>query len=170
MTSFKDSFSQYARRRRWPQSAEERFLAKVTRTPTCWLWTGATNKRGGYGMIHSGSGSRLATHMALRVFKNVQIPAGAIVCHSCDVPLCVNPEHVWIGTQKDNIGDMDRKGRGVRVKGEKHPKAKLTERDVIQARFIHQVQGVSYAEIGRRLGVHPDTISYAVRGKTWKHI
>lgn len=88
----------------------ERFMEKVLVTKTCWLWTGGRNPAG-YGTFRYQNKMHLASRMSLVLIRGERIPSGAIVCHSCDVPACVNPHHLWIGTQKDNIRDMHKKGR-----------------------------------------------------------
>lgn len=93
---------------------EERFFAKVHPEPNtgCWLWAGSVNKDG-YGRIRTGSKKTTgATHVSLQIV-GVTIPPGMCACHKCDVPQCVNPDHLFIGTYKDNMQDAKRKGRMV---------------------------------------------------------
>lgn len=91
-------------------SREERFFAKVQKTDTCWIWTGA--KQGhGYGCFRVGD-KRIGAHRYSYQIHNGDIPDGLFVCHTCDNMFCVNPEHLWLGTAKQNTSDMLRKGRG----------------------------------------------------------
>jgi hypothetical protein len=89
---------------------EEKFWAQVTKTETCWLWTGTKNG-GGYG-VFTPHKRFTTTHRYSYELKHGAIPDGLAVCHSCDVPSCVNPDHLWLGTGKDNMDDMRTKGRG----------------------------------------------------------
>jgi hypothetical protein len=87
----------------------ERHVAKTKKTPTCWLWTGA-RFLSGYGMIWKEGKQALAHRVAYELAKG-PIGPGLYVCHTCDVPSCVNPKHLWLGTREDNWADMRRKGR-----------------------------------------------------------
>lgn len=75
----------------------------------CWLWTGPTFPGKEYGISRKGK-KRFAHRLSYEAFRG-NIPKGLCVCHSCDVPSCVNPDHLWIGSAKDNMADMIRKGR-----------------------------------------------------------
>lgn len=93
---------------------ESRFWSKVDTSAGlfgCWLWTGATAR--GYGTFGSGGqfGRNVLAHRFAWQRKNGPIPAGMVICHSCDNPPCVNPAHLWIGTHADNVADKIAKGR-----------------------------------------------------------
>lgn len=90
-------------------SLENRFLEKVNKTDSCWLWTGALNSRG-YGAIGVNGKSVSAHRFSYETYIG-EIPPGMVVCHSCDVRNCVNPEHLWVGTSADNNRDMFEKDR-----------------------------------------------------------
>jgi len=90
----------------------ERLLSKVEVDDNgCWLWTGSKNKKG-YGQVFYNSKLIKAHRFSYEVFKE-PIPKGMHVCHSCDIPSCINPDHLWVGTAKDNMIDMGKKGRTV---------------------------------------------------------
>lgn len=93
-----------------------RFWSKVEKTETCWLWTGATSRRG-YGTIHHNGKCRRATHVSWEMANGREWPDGMYGCHTCDNPNCVRPEHVFPGTQSDNLLDASRKGRLPKKRG-----------------------------------------------------
>jgi hypothetical protein len=90
-------------------SIEERFFEKVTKTDSCWLWTGAISSTG-YGSFRIGQ-KIVRTHRYSYLMHIGEIPQSFEVCHTCDVRACVNPEHLWVGTKSDNMKDMFAKGR-----------------------------------------------------------
>jgi len=150
---------------RW-SSVEDRFWAKVKKTPTCWLWLGSLSK--GYGTIYHNGGVVRATHMALRLIKNVAVPEGMMVCHICDNRRCVNPDHLFVGTASDNARDAFNKGR---VKppllyGEAHGKSKLSDVQVKEIRRL-RASGIGPRKLGQRFHVHETTIIGIVNGK-WR--
>ena len=148
---------------------EERLWRNVKKIDTCWLWQGAVNRRG-YGSIQTaGKGSkRVATHRLSYQLAYGDIPDGLFVCHKCDVPNCVNPEHLWLGTHEQNMEDMRRKGRASReaVKGTQNGKSLLTED---QVRYI-RASKLGHAALGRQLGVSPNCIRGVRTGRTWSHV
>ena len=112
-----------------PDVFAERFWSRVEKQENgCWKWIGAKFHRG-YGRVNSGGKMLRANRVAYEISKG-DIPVGMVVCHKCDVPLCVNPDHLFLGTIKDNVDDMIRKGRKNSERGEDRHCAKLTE-DII---------------------------------------
>jgi hypothetical protein len=101
---------------------EDRFFSKVQKTETCWIWTAYKNKKG-YGQINSDGYNMKKAHRVSYEMHNGNIPDGLIVCHSCDNPSCVNPQHLWLGTDLQNAQDRDTKGRcrsGISKKQQTH--------------------------------------------------
>jgi hypothetical protein len=99
---------------------EERFWLKVQKTETCWLWIGAHHPQG-YGNITVSKGKTKPAHILSWEIHFGPIPEGMKVLHSCDNPPCVKPDHLFLGTQTQNIADMDAKGR--RSRGKAHSDA-----------------------------------------------
>ncbi len=88
---------------------QERFDAKVVKGEKCWIWMAHKNNKG-YGVIHFNGKVTLA-HRIAYTHSNGVIPDGMKICHTCDNPPCVNPQHLFLGTQMDNLRDMAKKGR-----------------------------------------------------------
>jgi hypothetical protein len=132
----------------------------------CHLWLGAVDGAG-YGIITRG-GIREGVHRAAWALENGPVPLGLVVCHHCDVPLCVNPAHLFLGTKADNSADMARKGRwrGGAPAGGPRSNKKLTEgaaREVI-------LSSGSLRHVARRFGVAPSLVFRIRANKSWKHI
>lgn len=148
---------------------EERFFAKIKKTESCWLWVG-TLRPNGYGQIQeAGKNSRtLSAHRLSYELHKGAISDGMVVMHKCDNPACVNPDHLEVGTYKDNTADMINKGRKVVVapRGENHVKARLTEQQVLEIRASSD----RHVDWARRLGVDPSTIRRIREGKIWQYL
>jgi len=145
----------------------ERFWAKVVMAEGCWLWIAGKSSRG-YGVLGDGAGGSIQAHRASWEINFGPIPKGMCVCHRCDVPACVRPSHLFLGTQSENVADMIAKGRrrGGAPTGERNGSAKLTEAMV---RDIREASGTQQA-IAERYGVSQFTVSEIKRGKTWRHV
>lgn len=149
---------------------EERFWRFVEKFDGCWKWTG-NKKPNGYGVLSRGSkadGYYLAHRFSWMLHNNAEIPNGMFVMHKCDNPECTNPEHLTIGTAKDNTQDMISKGRRKTVVsvGSENGKSLLDEEKV---RFIRQ-SDLSHAELGRVLHVSPNCVRGVRVGRTWGHV
>jgi hypothetical protein len=154
-----------------PRPLAERFWPKVIKTSDggCWLWTAATNQRG-YGVINlgpRGSGIALAHRVAWQLCGYPAISDGLFLCHKCDQPACVNPDHLFTGTHNENMADMMRKGRSVR--GEDRADAKLSAADVREV-FALSKRGVSQYRIADQFGVCQPHISRVLSGQVWSHM
>ena len=143
----------------------------------CWNWIGTKNGNTqikSYGKLTIGSrtnGTRKnvsAHRYSYQIFIG-EIDDGLYVCHKCDNPSCVNPEHLFLGTRQDNVNDRESKGRNKPNLGEKNPISKLTEVDIISAKRL-RAKGETFQSIANRFGVNKTTIIRAVNGTHWKHI
>ena len=137
----------------------------------CWPWQAAVTKAG-YGIIWSTSGYILAHRAIYQSLKGI-IPQEMQVCHKCDNRRCCNPNHLFLGTPKDNTHDMIAKGRAKHdknLRGEKHGMAKLSQKDVVKIRELYATGFYSQYELGRQFGVTNWAIYRIVHHKTWKHI
>ena len=101
-----------------------------------------------------------------QITNGCEIPKVMLIMHTCDNPNCVNPDHLKLGTHKDNMADRSMKGRT--SKGSKHPNAKLTENDVYFIKF--ESNDITPKILSEMFGVTKDTICEIRRGKSWKHV
>jgi len=97
---------------------------------------------------------------------------GQVVRHTCDNPRCINPDHLVIGTYKDNTADMHSRGRASNTgpKGMAHPKVLLTDAQVLEIRALWNAGGMYLKDIASRYGIAISTVRSAVRGENWKHL
>ena len=150
-----------------PTPCVQRFFSKIKYDSSgCWLWTGAKGTHG-YGGFWC-KRPILPHRWSFAYFKD-DIPEGVYVCHSCDVPLCVNPFHLFLGTQKENIQDSEKKGRMSHPLGEDHPGSKLTEVDVIKIRR-RAALGESLSDIAEDFSVTRGNVRGIVLRRIWNHI
>jgi hypothetical protein len=145
---------------------KDRLLAKAATggSDECWNWLASKSK--GYGQIMVGPKPQRAHRVAFEVFHG-PIPHDLHVCHRCDNKLCINPAHLFLGTNADNVSDKVSKNRQHRLLGTSHGRAKLTEAEVLE---IRARIGVSAPEIGRLYGVGPEAIHAIWHRRNWKHI
>lgn len=166
------------------QPVMERFWSKVNKTDSCWLWIGSTDSSG-YGSfsVKDGKGRKVWSAHRFAYTQLVDaIPDGMLVCHHCDTPRCVNPDHLFLGTDADNNADMIRKGRNRHPTGDQHgthtkPEsvrrgssnglAKLTEDQVLEIRNRYAKGGVSQTALAKEFNVHQGTISKVVLNKSY---
>lgn len=136
----------------------------------CMLWRGET--RYGYGIIRSYIEGKLHRYMAHRISYEMargEIQPGMVICHRCDNPPCVNPDHLFSGTQADNLTDMRLKGRAASTAGEKSALAKLTNDNVLDIRRLCSI-GVKAKEIAAQFGISHWTV-YNIKYRTrWSHL
>ena len=144
---------------------QERFEKYVSPEPNtgCYLWIGSLNTYG-YGQFWCKGKNVLAHRASFELYKSL-IPPGISVLHACDNPACVNPDHLFLGTQKDNMQDMKKKGRCWRGSNYVHHKRSLNYQQALE---VHKLsKKISNREISRRLGVSRTVIDNIVNGSTY---
>lgn len=157
------------------QPLEERFWSKVKKSSDpngCWLWTGAIVTGRGYGQFESpyAGASRYAHRVAWEITHG-PIPNGLAVCHNCpggDNPRCVRPDHMFLGTSRQNTHDARQKG--MLPRGEQNGSAKLTEADVVEIRRRYAAGEMNQPQLARHYGVAKSQIWNVIARKTWRHI
>jgi len=146
-------------------NAKDRFEAKVGNHGNgCWEWTAHRNMNG-YGTFRL-EGRTCLAHRAAWELAYGPIPDGIRVLHHCDNPSCVRPDHLFLGTQDDNIRDREEKGRGGTARGERGGTAKLTEAQVLEIRRRAD-GGETQASLGTAFGVTQVNISHITRRRSW---
>lgn len=144
-------------------SSIESFWSKVYKTDSCWIWTGA--KEGGrYGSLKV-NGKNTKAHRYSWEIHNGKIPEGNVVMHSCDNPKCVNPDHLSVGTTKDNVTDRVQKGRS--AIGEKSGASKLSLEQVSEIRRTYKFRVVTKVALAKKFSVAVSTIDSILLNKTW---
>lgn len=134
----------------------------------CWIWKRTNNR--GYGAFSLGREKKKLAHRMSWELNRGPIPFGMCVLHNCpggDDPRCVNPEHLFLGTQADNVADMVAKRRGVNLRGEKHAMAKLTASDVDFIRFLGESGLYRQRALARVFGVTPTTVCAILAKRNW---
>jgi hypothetical protein len=144
-----------------------KFNARYEVAPSgCWVWTGKT--RASYGRLYIGSGDIISAHrLSWKLFRG-QVPDGMHVCHHCDNPRCVNPEHLFIGTDLDNSQDKMRKGRHTASPGESNGRAKITDAQAETIVGLLQ-SGMGPSEVARLLRLPRGICARISAGRSWKH-
>jgi hypothetical protein len=162
------------------EEAAERFWAKVRKGDGCWLWSASFDGRG-YGQFYC-DGSLRRSHRVSFAIANGAIEPGRDICHTCDNPACVRPDHLFAGTRSENMRDSWNKGRNVfqrkkpRVvphkrmpRGEQVQGATLTDEMVREMRDIHS-RGFALKDIAAWYGKGYQSVRSAVIRETWKHV
>lgn len=138
----------------------------------CWDWMAARNPQG-YGRIQMSGRSpnpQGAHRISWELYRG-EIPEGLHVLHRCDRPCCVNPEHLFLGTNKDNVDDKVAKGRQRNAKGSSHGNALLTESSVrLVKQFLRRHNRSACGFLGRWFGVTREAISDIKNGRSWSHV
>lgn len=147
------------------QSDVDRFWKKVKKGDGCWIWR-AAKFHFGHGAFWLNGGNKKASRVSWEINFG-KIPENLCVCHKCDNPSCVNPEHLFLGTQLENVADRDSKNRQAKIGGEDCPQSKLKSDDVDEIKRL-LFCGVSQSNISKIFGISQTAISKINTGKTWK--
>jgi len=148
----------------------EIFWSRVHKGRTCWEWQ-AGRTSAGYGLIYF-QGSRQLAHRVAWQLEYGPIPEGRCVCHHCDNPRCVRPDHLFVGTHKDNMNDMHHKGRAGdhrwwRQPGRRHHKAKITQQQASEIRLLYATTDKTQRQLASQYGVSQAAIWHVLHGKSW---
>lgn len=147
---------------------ETAYLARVIKRDGCWGWAGSKYAKG-YGKFSYAHGKHIAAHrFSFALHLGIE-PGDLLVCHRCDNPECSNPDHLFLGTPKDNSTDMVSKGRADNgdQRRASNNRARLSEEDVASIKTA-SAAWMANTELGRLYGVHHATISAIKRGLTWR--
>jgi len=149
----------------------DRFYGKFEITDTCWVWKGKKDKNG-YGQFYMNLDKKEISvrphRFSYMIFKG-EIPDGLLICHSCDNPACVNPQHLFLGTQKINIQDALKKERMNGPKGTKQWLAKFKDDDIREIRKLKS-SGMNGNQIAKKYNVNRRVIYDILKKITWKHV
>jgi hypothetical protein len=143
---------------------KQRFEEKFVVTPSCWTWTGGRTSKG-YGRIRVGNLTTTAHRVSYKLYV-ADIPDGMIVCHRCDNPPCVNPDHLFVGTHGDNMKDKVQKGRLKKSFGARNGSTKLNEDQVRRIHSDHRL----HREIAADYGVATSQVQRIKAGRYWSHL
>lgn len=134
----------------------------------CWQWQ-RSKTRVGYGQIRVKDKMRSIHRVSYEEFVG-EIPKGKHVLHKCDNKPCCNPNHLFLGTHKDNMQDKQNKNRGNQVSGERHGLSKLIKNDIIEIRKLWKTKKYTKRRLGEQFNVSAVSISNIVNYKTWRII
>lgn len=151
------------------EKLKKRFLSKIIKTDNCWLWN-AGIRPNGYGSFWAKTKTVTSHRYSYEIFKG-DIPKNMCVCHSCDNRKCVNPDHLWLGTQKENLQDMYLKKRNpniIRKRGEKSEFAKLNNEKVSIIKMLYKKGKYTYETLGKKFNVGHTTIYRIIKNKTYR--
>lgn len=145
-------------------STEEKLTARTEKGPECWIFQGGKSP---YGVIPK-PGGYVYAHRAAYILAYGEIPAGLYVCHKCDTPRCVNPDHLFLGTCSENLKDMHAKGRATKA----HAIGEDVGNAVLSSELVQRIRSSDsrVVDLARELGISRTAVHQAQSGKTWGHV
>ena len=146
----------------WSETQIQNFWSRVKRGQRCWVWSGPVNA-GGYGQLTVNGVNYISSRVAYELHFQ-KSPGDLFVCHRCDKRNCCRPEHLFLGTNMDNVTDMIQKGRT--CKGSDRPNSKLTAHQVRVIRSLSWTQ----KKIAARFGISQSHVSGIKSGTYWSHL
>lgn len=164
---------------------EERFLLNIDikEEDMCWLWKGGISKNNGYGRMKINGEMYRAHRISWEYFNEKEIPENMLICHKCDVKLCCNPFHLFLGTHQDNMHDKFIKGRNcygeksgrythpeTTARGERVGTSKLNENQVIEIIQLLKSKDIKQTEIAKKFNVNKSLITKIKLGEVWVHL
>lgn len=149
-----------------PESLEARSIPEPN--TGCWLWLGAVTTESGYGAVRHGGVTR-SPHRLMYEMLHGDVPSDVLVRHRCDVRSCINPAHLVVGSQKENMADMDSRGRRRPPRGERSALALLSDADALRVRDRADA-GENITSLAGEFGVPKAAVWRIWRRKTWRHL
>src|SRR3990167_4964367 len=149
----------------------KRFWRNVSKSKFCWNWVGLVNShpnKGGYGYMTFGGHRKLKSHRLSWEIHRGKIPKEMCVLHHCDNRRCVNPNHLFLGTQADNLTDRLKKCKY--AVGENHPSSKFTESQVKEMIRLYRIVGWTAKIVGKFFGTSEAYIWNLMNGRAWKYL
>jgi hypothetical protein len=149
-------------------SLEDKFWSFVIKKgkDDCWVWLGTLYTQG-YGRFYHHSLKETKAHRVSYLLHFGEIPKNSLICHKCNNHKCVNPNHLYAGTNDDNMKDLSVSGI---LKGENNPASKLTENLILQIRKEYLKSGITTRFLSKKHNVSQGLISKVIRGDCWKHV
>ncbi len=148
----------------------QRFKKKINKTEGCWLWIGKSNSKG-YGRFNLNQ-KEMGAHRVAYFLKYGPFDYKLLVCHSCDNPICVNPKHLWLGTDRDNSDDKIKKDR--HVYGEELPQTKLTKEEVLKiierCKNNYWKRNGRVKEVAAEFNICAANVYAILDGRSWSHL
>ncbi len=155
----------------WSMKSKKSFENKIELIPftDCWIWMGSVNKKG-YGRLKADGKMQYAHRFSYSIYVG-EIPKYMLVCHNCDNPPCVNPNHLFLGSDIDNVNDMIKKRRDRKAIGRNVWTTKLTKKQVLKIKQKYIPYKYSTYKLAKEYNVSQSTISdIVIRNASWKYL
>lgn len=149
----------------WERPLKERFEKYVNKTLPCWIWEGSKDSHG-YGHIKDNKKLKISSRVSWELYRG-KIPKNMFVCHTCDNPSCVNPEHLWIGSHTDNMRDSFSKNRMTRHRGEDNCRSKITMKIANKIRKLYSDKNITQRQIANMFKISNQLVSLIIRNESW---